>query len=264
MQLRERGVTVLKPRGGACWEQDGLRRRPPGSPGRDGADRGWKGVTVRVLVIEDDEEMAEAVASGLRRARMAVDVAFDGRAGLERALLNDYDVVVLDRDLPGLHGDEVCAELVAAGCRGRVLMLTAAAANEDLVDGLSLGADDYLPKPFDFPVLAARISSLARRAHPAVPPVLRHADLVVDTARRCAWRAGRPLELSPKEFGVLELLAAAQGRALSAEELLERVWDEFADPFTTAVKITISRLRAKLGDPPLIETVPKSGYRIGG
>src|SRR5215813_15427540 len=179
--------------------------------------------------------MAQAVAFGLRGARIAVDVAFDGTAGLERALLNDYDVVVLDRDLPGVHGDDVCAELVAAGCRSRVLMLTAAAASEDLVDGLGLGADDYLPKPFDFPVLAARIGALARRAHPAVPPVLRHADLVVDTARRCAWRAGRPLELSPKEFGVLELLAAAQGRALPAEELLERVWDEFADPFTTAV-----------------------------
>jgi DNA-binding response OmpR family regulator len=223
-----------------------------------------QGETVRVLVIEDHAEMAETVAVGLRRAQMAVDVALDGPAGLDRALTNGYDVIVLDRDLPGMHGDQVCAELVAAGCRSRVLMLTAAAANEDLVDGLGLGADDYLPKPFDFPVLVARIGALARRAHPAVPPVLRHADLVVDTARRCAWRAGRPLELSPKEFGVLELLAAAQGRAVPAEELLERVWDEFADPFTTAVKITVSRLRAKLGDPPLIETVPKCGYRIGG
>ena len=217
---------------------------------------------MRVLVIEDDEEMAQAVASGLRREKMAVDVAFDGTAGLERALLNDYDVVVLDRDLPGLHGDDVCAELVAAGCRSRVLMLTAAAAMEDLVDGLGIGADDYLPKPFDFPVLVARIGALARRAHPAVPPVLRHADLVVDTARRRAWRAGALLELSPKEFGVLELLLASQGRIVSAEELLERVWDEAADPFTTAVKITVSRLRAKLGEPPVIETVAKSGYRI--
>ena len=221
------------------------------------------GATVRVLVIEDHAEMAEAVATGLRRAQMAVDVAFDGAAGLERALTAEYDVILLDRDLPGLHGDQVCAELVAAGCRSRVLMLTAAATSEDLVDGLGLGADDYLPKPFDFPVLIARIGALARRAHPAVAPVLRHADLMVDTARRRAWRAGRPLELLPKEFGVLELLAAAEGRAVSAEELLERVWDEFADPFTSAVKITISRLRAKLGDPPLIETVPKSGYRIG-
>src|SRR5215468_5382952 len=223
-----------------------------------------RGETVRVLVIEDHAEMAETVAVGLRRAQMAVDVALDGTAGLDRALTNGYDVIVLDRDLPGMHGDQVCAELVAAGCRSRVLMLTAAAASEDLVDGLGLGADDYLPKPFDFPVLVARIGALARRAHPAVPPVLRHADLVVDTARRRAWRAGRALELAPKEFGVLEVLAAARGRAVPAEELLERVWDEFADPFSTAVKITISRLRAKLGDPPLIETVPKAGYRIGG
>jgi DNA-binding response OmpR family regulator len=226
--------------------------------------RRCQGETVRVLVIEDHAEMAETVAAGLRRAQMAVDVAFDGPAGLERALAAGYDVIVLDRDLPGLHGDEVCAELIAAGCRSRVLMLTAAAASEDIVGGLGLGADDYLPKPFDFPVLVARISALARRAHPAVPPVLRLADLVVDTAQRRAWRAGRPVELSPKEFGVLELLAAARGRAVPAEELIERVWDEYADPFTTAVKITISRLRAKLGDPPLIETVPKSGYRIGG
>ena len=219
---------------------------------------------MRVLVVEDHAEMAETVAVGLRRAQMAVDVALDGPTGLDRALTNGYDVIVLDRDLPGMHGDQVCAELVATGCRSRVLMLTAAAANEDLVDGLGLGADDYLPKPFDFPVLVARIGALARRAHPAVPPVLRLGDLVVDTARRRAWRAGSPLELAPKEFGVLELLAAAHGRAVPAEELLERVWDEFADPFSTAVKITVSRLRAKLGDPPLIETVPKSGYRIGG
>src|SRR5215472_7050855 len=237
------------------------RAETAGRQNRRGVPRG---ATVRVLVIEDHAEMAETVAVGLRRAQMAVDVALDGPTGLDRALTHGYDVIVLDRDLPGLHGDQICAELVAAGCRSRVLMLTAAAANEDLVDGLGLGADDYLPKPFDFPVLVARIGALARRAHPAVPPVLRHAGLVVDTARRRAWRAGRPLELSPKEFGVLELLAAAQGRAVPAEELLERVWDEFADPFSTAVKITVSRLRAKLGDPPLIETVPKAGYRIGG
>ena len=219
-------------------------------------------MTVRVLVIEDDEEMAQAVASGLRRTQMAVDVAFDGTAGLERALLNDYDVVVLDRDLPGLHGDDVCAELVAAGCRSRVLMLTAAAAMEDLVDGLGIGADDYLPKPFDFPVLVARIGALMRRAQPAIPPLLRRGDLTLDTAQRRAFRGNRRLELAPKEFGVLELLLASQGRIVSAEELLERVWDEAADPFTTAVKITVSRLRAKLGNPPVIETVAKSGYRI--
>jgi len=218
---------------------------------------------VRVLVVEDDQEMAETVAAGLRNARMAVDVALDGTAGLEQALVNGYDVIVLDRDLPGMHGDQVCSQLVAAGCRSRVLMLTAAAATEDLVAGLGLGADDYLAKPFDFPVLVARIGALFRRAQPAIPPVLRHGDLVVDTGSRCAWRAGRLLDLAPKEFGVLELLLAAQGRAVSAEELLERVWDENADPFTAAVKITVGRLRAKLGGPPLIDTVPRSGYRIG-
>ena len=218
---------------------------------------------MRVLVVEDDQEMAETVAAGLRNARMAVDVALDGTAGLERALVNGYDVIVLDRDLPGMHGDQVCSQLVAAGCRSRVLMLTAAAATEDLVAGLGLGADDYLAKPFDFPVLVARIGALFRRAQPAIPPVLRHGDLVVDTGSRCAWRAGRLLDLAPKEFGVLELLLAAQGRAVSAEELLERVWDENADPFTAAVKITVGRLRAKLGGPPLIDTVPRSGYRIG-
>ncbi|PSL51631.1 DNA-binding response OmpR family regulator [Saccharothrix carnea] len=217
---------------------------------------------VRVLVVEDDEEMALTVAAGLRRAHLAVDVAFDGTDGLERALGTDYDVIVLDRDLPGTHGDDVCAALVAAGCRGRILMLTAAATTDDLVDGLGLGADDYLPKPFDFRALVARIGALARRAHPAVPPVLRHGDLVVDTARRRASRGDRPLDLAPKEFGVLEVLLAAAGRAVSAEELLERVWDEAADPFTNAVKITVSRLRAKLGDPPVVETVARSGYRV--
>jgi DNA-binding response OmpR family regulator len=215
-----------------------------------------------VLVIEDDEEMAGAVATGLRRARMAVDVAHDGRSGLTSALVNDYDVIVLDRDLPGIHGDEVCARLVAEGARSRVLMLTAAATSNDLVGGLDLGADDYLPKPFDFPVLLARVGALIRRAQPAIPPVLRHDDLMVDAARREVSRSGRRIALTPKEFGVLELLLAARGRTVSAEELLARVWDENADPFTNAVKITISRLRAKLGNPPMIETVAKSGYRI--
>ena len=217
---------------------------------------------MRVLIVEDDEEMARVVAVGLRCAQMAVDITFDGESGLERALFTDYDVIVLDRDLPGLHGDDVCAELVAAGCRSRVLMLTAAAGTDDLVDGLNMGADDYLPKPFDFPALVARIGALARRTHPAVPPVLEHRDLVVDTARRTASRAGRPLDLSPKEFGVLEVLITSKGRAVSAEELLERVWDEAADPFTNAVKIAVSRLRTKLGDPPIIETVAKRGYLI--
>ena len=219
---------------------------------------------MRVLVVEDQAEMAQMVATGLRRAHIAVDVALDGPSGLERALINDYDVLVLDRDLPGLHGDEICVQLIAAGRRSRVLMLTAAADSEDLVEGLGLGADDYLGKPFDFPVLVARVRALARRTHPAAPPVLRVADLVVDTAKRRASRSGKSLEFAPKEFGVLEVLVASGGRTVSAEELLERVWDELADPFTNAVAVTISRLRAKLGDPPLIETVSRSGYRIGG
>lgn len=215
-----------------------------------------------MLLIEDDQEMAETIAGGLRRARMAVDLAFDGSDGLVRSLVNEYDVIVLDRDLPGLHGDEVCARLVADGSRSRVLMLTAAASSDDLVEGLGLGADDYLAKPFDFPVLVARIGALARRAQPALPPVLRHGDLVVDSARRRAFRGERELELAPKEFGVLELLLSSQGRCVSAEELLARVWDDAADPFTHTVKITVSRLRAKLGDPPVIETIAKAGYRI--
>jgi DNA-binding response OmpR family regulator len=217
---------------------------------------------VRVLVIEDDRELAEAIGVGLRRAMMAVDVSHDGREGLTRALVNPYDVVVLDRDLPGLHGDEVCAELVARGARSRVLMLTAAATIDDRVDGLGRGADDYLPKPFAFAELVARINALFRRAQPAIPPSLVSGDVRLDGATCGAWRGERQLELGPKEFGVLELLLAAQGRAVSAEELLARVWDEAADPFTTAVKVTISRLRRKLGDPPVIETVPQYGYRI--
>ncbi|TNC21083.1 response regulator transcription factor [Amycolatopsis alkalitolerans] len=217
---------------------------------------------MRVLVIDDDAELAETIAVGLRRERMAVDLAVDGPSGLDRALATDYDVIVLDRDLPGMHGDDVCAELIAVSRRGRIIMLTAAGSMDDVVGGLGLGADDYLPKPFDFPVLVARITALARRAQPAIPPVLRHGDLRVDIGRRRAWRGDRQLDLAPKEFGVLELLLSSAGRTVSAEELLERVWDEHADPFTHAVKITVSRLRAKLGDPPLIHTVARSGYRI--
>ena len=219
---------------------------------------------MRVLVIEDDRELAEAIGVGLRREQMAVDLAFDGDTGLERALVYGYDVIVLDRDLPRTRGDDVCAHLVEQGCRSRVLMLTAAATIEDRVDGLHLGADDYLPKPFAFAELVARIRALFRRAQPAVPPVLERGDLRLDSARRAASRDGRPLELGPKEFGALELLLAAQGRVVSAEELLERVWDEMADPFTSSVKVTISRLRRKLGDPPVIETVTQAGYRIRG
>jgi DNA-binding response OmpR family regulator len=215
-----------------------------------------------VLVIEDDRELAEAIGVGLRRAQMAVDVAHDGRSGLQRAQVNEYDVILLDRDLPVLHGDRVCAEIVAQGARSRVLMLTAAATIDDRVDGLGLGADDYLAKPFAFAELVARVHALARRAQPALPPVLEHGDLRLDTAERRVWRGGELLVLGPKEFGILELLLAAQGRVVSAEELLARVWDEAADPFTTTVKVTISRLRRKLGDPPVIETVTQAGYRI--
>ena len=217
---------------------------------------------MRVLVIEDDRELADVVATGLRRARMAVDVAYDGRAGLERALVNAYDVIVLDRDLPGVHGDTACQMLVERGSRSRLLMLTASATIEDRVDGLGLGADDYLPKPFAFAELVARIQALFRRAQPAIPPVLVHGDLELDTSTRSVARGARPLDLRPKEFGVLELLLAARGRVVSAEELLFRVWDEQADPYTTVVKVTISRLRRTLGDPPVIETVPQAGYRI--
>ena len=217
---------------------------------------------MRVLVIEDDTELADAIAAGLRHEHMAVDVAYNGSTGLERALVNDYDVTVLDRDLPGLHGDDVCGELIAAGRRSRVLMLTAAATIDERVDGLGIGADDYLPKPFAFAELVARLRALLRRAQPATPPVLAHGDLTVDTSQRTASRDGRRLDLGPKEFAVLEVLLMAQGRVVSAEELLERVWDESADPFTTAVKVTMSRLRRKLGEPPIVETVSQAGYRI--
>jgi DNA-binding response OmpR family regulator len=217
---------------------------------------------MRVLVVEDQERLARAVAEGLRREGMAVDLSLDGADALAHVDLNPYDVIVLDRDLPGLHGDDVCAELVAASCRSRVLMLTAAATIEDRVDGLGLGADDYLTKPFAFAELVARIRALLRRTQPGLPPVLVRGDLALDSSRRQVSRGGRPLDLGPKEFGVLELLLSAQGRVVSAEEILERVWDEMADPFTTAVKVTMSRLRRKLGDPAVIETVAQAGYRI--
>jgi DNA-binding response OmpR family regulator len=217
---------------------------------------------MRVLVAEDHPRLATTVATVLRREGMAVDIAFDGQDALAHAAATGYDVIVLDRNLPRLHGDEVCRALLADGCQTRILMLTAASTIEDRVDGLGLGADDYLPKPFNFAELVARIRALARRSRPALPPVLVHGDLRLDAARRVATRAGRPLALSPKEFAVLELLLGAQGAVVSAEEILQRVWDEFADPFTTAVKTTISRLRAKLGDPPVIETVSQAGYRI--
>ncbi|MFI6600740.1 response regulator transcription factor [Nonomuraea sp. NPDC050536] len=217
---------------------------------------------MRVLVVEDHLELAQSVARVLRREGMAVDLAGDGRAALDRASLMDYDVVVLDRDLPGVHGDEVCGHLVEHAPRTRVLMLTASGTLAERVEGLSLGADDYLAKPFAYAELVARIRALGRRSQPAQPPVLVHGDLRLDPAQRSATRAGMRLALTPKELAVLEYLLAARGRAVPAEELLERVWDEAADPFTTTVKATVNRLRAKLGEPPLIETVPRSGYRI--
>ncbi|GIJ46065.1 DNA-binding response regulator [Virgisporangium aliadipatigenens] len=218
---------------------------------------------MRVLVVEDFEILARTIGTGLRREGMAVDVAGDGPGALERLAVNRYDVVVLDRDLPGVHGDEVCRRIVGRHSHSRVLMLTAASTVRDRVEGLDIGADDYLPKPFEFAELVARIRALARRPATALPPVLVSGDLSVDPAKRVASRAGRRLGLSPKEFAVLECLLAAQGRPVSAEDLLERVWDEAADPFTTAVKTTVKRLRAKLGDPPVIHTVREAGYRIG-
>ncbi|MBV9464907.1 MAG: response regulator transcription factor [Solirubrobacterales bacterium] len=217
---------------------------------------------MRVLVVEDHKELAETVATGLRREGMAVDVALDGASALSRAEIYGYDVIVLDRDLPGVHGDRVCQELVQRGGRARVLMLTASAGIEDRVVGLSLGADDYLPKPFAFAELVARIRALARRAQPAIPPIMTHGDLRLDPAQRVAHRHGQRLELSPKELAVLELLLAAQGAVISPEQLLARAWDEAADPFSNVVKVTVSRLRRKLGEPPIIETVPGAGYRI--
>jgi DNA-binding response OmpR family regulator len=221
------------------------------------------GQAMRVLVTEDDEILATAVAAGLRREGMAVDVALDGAAALEHVAVNRYDVVVLDRDLPGVHGDDVCRAIAAGRSESRVLMLTAARSVRERVEGLDLGADDYLPKPFDFAELVARIRALGRRATAPLPVRLEHGDLSLDPARRVAVRAGRRLPLTPKELAVLECLLAAAGRPVPAEELLERVWDEAADPFTSTVKTTIRRLRAKLGDPPLVQTVRESGYRIG-
>jgi DNA-binding response OmpR family regulator len=218
---------------------------------------------MRVLVVEDFEVLAEAIGTGLRREGMAVDVVLDGNAALDRLDITRYDVVVLDRDLPGVHGDEVCRRLVADQSPSRILMLTAASTVTERVTGLGLGADDYLPKPFDFAELTARVRALGRRSTQPLPPVLESGDLTLDPSRRVAFRAGRRLDLSPKEFALLECLLASGDRVVSAEELLERVWDEAADPFTTAVKTTVRRLRAKLGDPPVIKTVREGGYRIG-
>ena len=226
---------------------------------------------MRVLIAEDEEALADTIARGLRREGMAVDVAYDGQAALDRATVNHYDVVVLDRDLPAVHGDEVCRTLVAippqpcgAGTHWtpRILMLTASTALDDRVDGLTLGADDYLTKPFAFAELVARLRALARRSQPPLPPLLERRGLTVDPSRRVASRDGRFLRLTNKELAVLEVLLAADGAVVSAEDLLEKAWDEHADPFTNAVRVTMMKLRKKLGRPPLIETIPGAGYKL--
>jgi DNA-binding response OmpR family regulator len=216
---------------------------------------------MRVLVVEDQTDLADDICEGLRDQGYGADVAYDGAAGIDKALHTCYDVVVLDRDLPKVHGDAVCAALVGAQGSARILMLTAASQVSDRVHGLNLGADDYLTKPFAFAELVARIQALSRRA-PATPPIVTHRDLIVDRARRSVSRAGRPISLTRKELALLEELVAADGAVVSAERLLERVWDEHADPFSRTVTVTIARLRRKLGEPDLIETVVGSGYRI--
>lgn len=216
---------------------------------------------MRVLVVEDERLLADAIADGLRRHAMAVDVVYDGAAALEHTGVNDYDVVVLDRDLPGVPGDEVCRQVAAAGT-ARVLMLTAATAVRERVAGLALGADDYLGKPFAFSELVARVRALARRTRPAVAPVLDRAGLRLDPHHREVHRDERPVPLSRKEFGVLEELLRAEGGVVSTERLLEKVWDEHTDPFTNTVRVTVMTLRRKLGAPAVIETVAGVGYRI--
>jgi two-component system, OmpR family, response regulator VanR len=218
--------------------------------------------TMRVLIAEDERRLADAIARGLRREGMAVDLAPDGSDALLKARVIRYDVVVLDRDLPGVHGDDVCKAVRGERPETGILMLTAAGGLDDLVEGLSLGADDYLAKPFRFAELVARIHALARRAAPSRPPVLTHRDLELDPARRRVTRAGSPIELARKEFAVLEALMGADGATVSAEELLERVWDDQIDPFTNVVRMTIMTLRRKLGDPPVVETVIGVGYRM--
>ncbi|AEA25089.1 response regulator transcription factor [Pseudonocardia benzenivorans] len=217
---------------------------------------------MRVLIVEDERALADAVARGLRREGLAVDLAYDGLEGQEKTSVTRYDVVVLDRDLPGMSGDELCDEIVASAAPTRVLMLTASGSLADKVDGLSRGADDYLAKPFDFPELVARIRALGRRATPATPPLLVAGDVALDPARRTVRRAEQVVELTRKEFGVLEVLMGARGAVVSSEELLERVWDENADPFTTTVRVTVMTLRKKLGEPGVIETVVGAGYRV--
>lgn len=217
---------------------------------------------MRVLIVEDQADLADDIAEGLRDQGIATDVAYDGSSGMQKALMNRYDVVVLDRDVPKVHGDAVCAALVGGGSGARILMLTAASAVGDRVEGLNLGADDYLTKPFAFTELVARVYALARRASPAPTPVIVRGDLVFDRARRRASRQHRSLSLTRKEMGILEVLLVADGAVVSAEELYERVWDEHADPFSNTVTVTLGRLRRKLGEPDPIDTVVGVGYRL--
>ena len=217
---------------------------------------------MRVLLADDERLLADTVADGLRKLAMAVDVCYDGEAALERLSVHRYDVAVLDRDMPHRTGDEVCRWAVGAGLGTRILILTAAAGIRDRVDGLALGADDYLTKPFAFAELAARVQTLARRPPVAAPPVLEHAGVEVDIPRHRAFRDGRLLDLTPKEFAVLAVLLRSAGAVVSAEELLEKAWDEHADPFTNAVRVAVMTLRKKLGEPPVVHTVPRVGYRL--
>ena len=223
----------------------------------------FEGTTaLRVLVVEDEQLLADAVATGLRREAMAVDVVYDGQAALDRVAVNDYDVVVLDRDLPLVHGDDVLKKIVEEGQATRVLMLTAAGDISDRVEGLELGADDYLPKPFAFSELVARVRALGRRATTPLPPILEREGISLDPGRREVLRDGKPVALAPKEFAVLEVLMRANGAVVSAEQLLEKAWDEHTDPFTNVVRVTVMTLRRKLGEPAVIITVPGSGYRV--
>jgi DNA-binding response OmpR family regulator len=217
---------------------------------------------MRVLIAEDERRLADAIARGLRREGMAVDIAPDGEDALVKSRVVRYDVLVLDRELPGLHGDEVCRSVRDEQPDTGILMLTAAGTLDDVVTGLSIGADDYLAKPFRFAELVARIRALARRSLPSRPPVLRHRDIELDPARRSVTRAGTPVALARKEMAVLETLMAAEGATVSAEELLERVWDEHIDPFTNVVRMTVMTLRRKLGEPVVVETVIGAGYRM--
>ncbi|MFD0902468.1 response regulator transcription factor [Actinomadura sediminis] len=217
---------------------------------------------MRVLVVEDERVLADAIATGLRRDALAVDVAYDGAGALERTGVNDYDVIVLDRDVPKVHGDDVCKQLVAQRYPARIIMLTAAGELEDRVEGLQIGADDYLAKPFAFAELIARVRALGRRAAAPLPPVLERSGVSLDPGRREVARDGRQIDLTRKEFAVLEVLLSADGAVVSSEQLLEKAWDEHIDPFTNVVRVTMMTLRKKLGDPPVIETVPGVGYRL--